>query len=350
MEPAIKKLDKICIFFIVYTIIFIVFVKTLSYTLPFVLALFLASILQKPTKFLINKLKLNAALASFITTAAFSTVIILFLVFILIQIANEIPVLTSSIHFWATQSFPKISTLFDNLHNLYKGLNQSILSSIENNISDYISKTLSSALNLSGKVMYNFINLFTYVPYIFMVILFTLLSTYFFTKDYSSIRDNLLSIIPADKAERVLIVWNEFKKMFLYYILSYLIFVGITFVEALIAFLILHVNYSFLLSIITGISDIIPVIGIGIIFIPLILVYLSIGNYFTAFGLLIAYIIISAIRQLFGSKVVSSTLGINPLASLAALFIGLKADGILGIFFCIFLIVFYNILKNIKIL
>jgi hypothetical protein len=37
-------------------------------------------------------------------------------------------------------------------------------------------------------------------------------------------------------------------------------------------------------------------------------------------------------------------------AVLAAIFIGLKADGISGMVFCIFLVVFYNILKKVKVL
>lgn len=350
MDALFKKFDKIFIFFIVYTIIFVLFVNTLSYTLPFVLALFFASILEKPTKFLVNRLKFNSSLAAFITTSVFSTSIILLLFFILLEIVNSIPSLSSSVYSIATGNYTKLTSLFENLHNIYNGLNQNILNSIESNISDYISKTLSEVLNLSGKLMYFFINIFTYVPYIIMVILFTLLGTYFFTKDFSSIKSNLLSAVPSDKTERVLIVVNEFKKMFFYYILSYVIFIAITFVEALIAFQIFHVDYYLLLSIITGISDAIPVFGIAVIFIPLIFVYFLLGNYFTAIGLIISFIIISIIRQLLGPKVISSTLGINPIAALAALFIGINADGILGMLFCIFLIMSYNILKNIKVL
>lgn len=350
MDTLFKKFDKLFIFFILYTIIFITFVNTLSYTLPFVLALIFASILEKPTKFLINRLKFNNSLAAFITTVIFSTIIILFLIFISLEIVNEIPVLTSNVYYIATGNYSKLTLLLDNLHNIYKGLNQNILNSIESNISDYISKTLSGILNLSGKLMYYFINFITYIPYIVMVILFTLLSTYFFTKDFSSIKSNFLSAVPSDKTERVLLVLNQFKKMFMNYLLSYLIFIVVTFVEALISFSILHTGYSLILSIIAGISDIIPVVGIAVVFIPLIFIYLLMGNYFTAIGLLIAFIIISVIRQLIGPKVVSSTLGISQVASLAALFIGLKADGVLGMFFCLFLIMSYNILKNIKVL
>ncbi|MDU1443883.1 MAG: AI-2E family transporter, partial [Clostridium cochlearium] len=55
-------------------------------------------------------------------------------------------------------------------------------------------------------------------------------------------------------------------------------------------------------------------------------------------------------RQILEPKIVSSSLGMHPVSILAAIFIGLKAAGISGMFFCIFLVVFYKVLHNVKIL
>lgn len=350
MDDIINKLDKLFIFFLIYTIIFFAFIKTLTYTIPFVLAIFFASLLQKPTNFLVIKCKLNKSIAAFITTLILSTIIILVLIFGVIGFTNEVPVLSSNIQSIATQNYSKFTVLFDNLHKIYKNLDPNILNSVETNVSDFLSKTVSQALNISGKIMYYLINLVTYIPYIIMVFLFTFLSTYFFTKDFSSAKTKLISMVPSSKIERFTFALSESKRMLFNYLLSYLIFMVITFVETLIVFLILGINYSLLLSILAGICDLIPIIGIGIIFIPLILVYLVTGNYYIALILFIAYILISIIRQVLGPKVVSSTMGLNPVASLAALFIGLEAKGIIGMLFCIFLLVFFNIFKNIKLL
>ncbi|EDT70825.1 sporulation integral membrane protein YtvI [Clostridium perfringens D str. JGS1721] len=46
----------------------------------------------------------------------------------------------------------------------------------------------------------------------------------------------------------------------------------------------------------------------------------------------------------------SSTLGIHPLLILICIFIGLELNGLLGIVFCIFLIIFFNIFKKVNVL
>jgi len=55
---------RTAIFWLIYTIAFIIFFGTLSYTLPFLLAFLLALALQPLIRFLVNKLKFRRGLAS----------------------------------------------------------------------------------------------------------------------------------------------------------------------------------------------------------------------------------------------------------------------------------------------
>ncbi len=115
--------------------------------------------------------------------------------------------------------------------------------------------------------------------------------------------------------------------------------------------MVFKVKYAVILSIICAIADLLPILGIGTIYIPLAIIYFFfIKNYIAAFGIIISYVLVSIIRQIIEPKIVSSSLGIHPVAVLAALFIGLKANGLSGIVFCIFLVVFYNIFKKVDIL
>ncbi|MCI2202576.1 sporulation integral membrane protein YtvI, partial [Clostridium sp.] len=195
------------------------------------------------------------------------------------------------------------------------------------------------------------INFAAIIPYAIMVILFTLLSTYFFTKDFVEVKSKLFSFLPISKTNKLISIYTESKKMLGNYLLSYLIIISVTFIETLIVFLIFKVKYSLVLSLICAIADILPILGIGTIYIPLALIYSIIfKNYVTALGLIISYIIVSVVRQIIEPKIVSSSLGIHPVAVLASLFIGLKINGIIGMIFCIFLVVFYNIFKKVDLL
>ncbi|MDF2883344.1 MAG: sporulation protein [Clostridiaceae bacterium] len=351
MENLFNKLDKIVIFFISYSLIFLIFFGTLDYTLPFVLALLFALFLRMPTEYLIKKFKIKNSFASLISTIIFFTVLISILSFGVVSITQEVTQLGKSTQNYLSKNSSQIYDSVENLRKYYSNLDPAISSTIENNFTGAVSKISNATVAVTGKIISLIISFLSYIPYIIMVILFTLLATYFFTKDMTSAKEKFKSLIPDDKSDKLNYIFNESKRMLGNYLLSYMLIISITFVETIIVFLIFRVKYAIILSLICAIADILPILGIGTIYIPLAIIYFFIiKNYFTAFGILISYILVSIIRQILEPKIVSSSLGIHPVAVLAALFIGLKASGISGMFFCIFLVVFFNILRNVKIL
>ena len=205
-------------------------------------------------------------------------------------------------------------------------------------------------MNASTKIFSQTLGFVSTIPYTLMVLLFTLLTTYFFTKDLSSSSKKIFDLIPRKNGDRIHYIFDESKKMLKNYLLSYLLIITITFLETLVVFLVFKVKYAVTLSILCGIFDLLPIFGIGAIYIPLIIIFFISNNYVAALGLLISYIIITIVRQIIEPKIVSSSLGINPVAVLASIFIGLKANGIIGMLFCMFLVVFYNILKKVEVL
>lgn len=350
MENILKKIDKVTIFFAIYTFVFIIFFGTISYTLPFVFALILASLLKIPTKYLMRNFKINNTVASLFTTTIFFTVIVILLSLIITTLTSESIQLVKNIQSYITSNKKIIIDFFNNLQNYYKNLDPSIISNIESNITSYINKTINISMTASTKIISQTLNFVSTIPYILMVLLFTLLTTYFFTKDMSSLGKKTFNLIPHKSEDRIHYIFDESKKMLKNYLLSYLLIITITFVETLVVFLVFKVKYAVTLGILCGIFDLLPIFGIGTIYLPLIILFFISKNIVAALGLLISYIIITIIRQIIEPKIVSSSLGIHPVAVLASIFIGLKANGILGMLFCMFLLVFYNILKKVNVL
>lgn len=351
MHEFIDKFDKLILFFIVYTITFFVFFSTLNYTLPFVLALIFALILKKPTEFLIKKLKFNSSLASLISTIIFFTVITILISWGITILMQEAIQLGKSTQIYVSKNSNTVSDSLDILKKYYANLDPNLISTLEKNFSSYITKLSNITVHVTGKIVSTLIGFLAAIPYILMVVLFTLLTTYFFTKDMTSSENRLLNILSDRKTSKISYIFSETKRMLGNYLLSYLLIIGVTFLETLIVFLVFNVKYAVILSIICAVADILPILGIGAIYIPLAIIYFFIlHNYIAAFGIIISYIIVSIIRQIIEPKIVSSSLGIHPVAVLAALFIGLKANGLSGIVFCMFLVVFYNIFKKVEIL
>ncbi|MHC6181532.1 sporulation integral membrane protein YtvI [Clostridium sp. JNZ X4-2] len=351
MKELINKMDKFLLFFIIYTIIFLLFFGTLNYTLPFILALICALILRKPTLFIIRKLKIKNGIASLITTTVFFSVILIVLSFGIIVLTQEAIQFGKNIQVYISGNSSNIENSLYRLQKYYNNLDPYIINSIEKNFAGFINKASNLAVSFSGKLVSYLVNLVATIPYLLMVILFTLLTTYFFTKDMTSSKMNISNLLPDNKTTKVLRIYNESKKMLGNYLLSYMIIISLTFIETLLVFSIFKIKYALILSSICAIADILPIIGIGIIYIPLALIYLfATNNYVICIGLIISYLLVSIIRQIIEPKIVSSSLGIHPVAVLASLFIGLKINGLLGVIFCISLVIFFNIFRKLDML
>ena len=351
MNEITEKLDRLFLFLVLYSFTFFIFFSTLNYTLPFVLALIFAVILKKPTEFLIKKFEIKSSSASLISTIIFFTIIIILFSCGITVLTQETIQLGKSTQSYLSKNSINIYPSLDTLKRYYANLDPNIINTIEKNFSSYITKLSNITVQITGKVVSSLINFLASIPYIVMVVLFTLLTTYFFTRDMTSSKNKLLNILSYHETDKISHIFSETKRMLGNYLLSYLLIIGITFLETLIVFLVFKVKYAGLLSVICAGADLLPILGIGTIYIPLAMIYFFfMKNYITAFGIIISYVLISIIRQIIEPKIVSSSLGIHPVAVLAALFIGLKADGISGIVFCMFLVVFYNIFRKVDIL
>lgn len=351
MENIIERIEKTFIFFLVYSLVFFLFFSTLSYTLPFVLAILFALALKTPTRAMINKLKMKPWIASLITTILFFVILISLITLGMTSIVNETISFTKYVpNFISTNSNKFYEYILELSNNLSLQIDPNILNSIKTSFAESTSSIMKSTLNLSTLMIQKTITVLSYIPYIVMVIIFTLITTYFFTKSVSTSSSDAFHSFAPNKGKKIIEIVGQIKKMITNYILSYMLIIFITFLVTFIGFLVLGVNYALILSILCALFDLLPVIGMPVIYFPLAIYNLANGNYFAGIGLLILYALVFTVRQVVEPKIMSSSLGLNPVAVLAAIFIGLKANGVTGMIFCMFLVVFYNILRKVEVI
>ena len=126
-------------------------------------------------------------------------------------------------------------------------------------------------------------------------------------------------------------VFIDLKKALFGFIKAQLTLISITAVIILIGLLILRVDYAITIALVAGIVDIIPYLGTGVVFVPWI-IYVAIGGDMgLAIGLGVLYIVVLVQRQIMEPKILSSNIGLDPLATLIALFVGFKLIGFLGL-------------------
>lgn len=105
---------------------------------------------------------------------------------------------------------------------------------------------------------------------------------------------------------------------------------GITFGVATIGLLLLRVSYAPLWAVLIAVVDAFPVLGTGAILIPWSLVAFLQGDHLLAFGLLGLYAAAAVTRTVLEPRLVGKQLGIDPLVTLLALYVGFKLFGLLG--------------------
>ena len=111
---------------------------------------------------------------------------------------------------------------------------------------------------------------------------------------------------------------------------AYFILFLITFAALLIGFMILRVDYALLMALVGALVDILPVVGVGLIFVPWGIFSLIGGNTFLGAGLFILYGAISLLRQLVEPHIVGGSIGVHPLLTLVAMYVGFRLFGIAG--------------------
>lgn len=128
---------------------------------------------------------------------------------------------------------------------------------------------------------------------------------------------------------------------------GYLIIMAITFTELLIGFILLRIKYAPLLAALIAVIDILPVLGTGTVLVPWAVAELLLGNTAAGMGLAVLYGIITLVRNFAEPKIIGKQIGINPIFTLIAMFVGIKLLGIAGIFILpVTLIVVIEYYKN----
>lgn len=158
------------------------------------------------------------------------------------------------------------------------------------------------------------------------------IATYYFAIDRVRINCFFLSLFPKKVRPMLKSVRDLLAETVGRYLKAYGFLFLITFTELFVAFLIIGIEYSFVIALLVALVDILPVLGTGAILIPWGIISVALGDYRTGIPLIIAYAVITVVRQIIEPRIVGKFIGLPPLAALASMYIGLKLMGVFGLF------------------
>lgn len=231
---------------------------------------------------------------------------------------NKLQPFVTQIYDWFVSS---IRVLDPTLVSTLKMLLESALAALKNLIS-----TLSgAAVNLVSGVAAG-------VPNLVLSLLAMIFSTVFVVSDYEKIHSFASTHIPASIKKVLKLIRVYLTDTLFVVIRSYALIMLLTFTELSILFSVFGIEGAILKAALIALLDIMPILGTGGIMIPWTVISLVLGHTALGLKLFLIYAIVTVVRNYVEPKIVGTQLGLHPIITLVAMFVGLRVFGFWGLF------------------
>lgn len=332
MDKKIKILINIAYYAAIAGIIFLLLKYLFPVVLPFIVAFIIAAAARKAAKGIHRRVPINMKILSIFFTVI---IYVLFLTVIIFVGSKTIPAVGNFIaefpRIYRTEIIPLIDMMSEKLERILAQADPILVDTVDQGIKQVTQDINQTITSISMNMVMVISELAMNIPSMVVVIVVTVISSFFFVLDYGKMKAFFHKVIPEKKI-------NFFRNVKIYglntlkiYIRSYSLLMMLTFTELLIGFLILNIPYPGWIALAIAIFDILPILGTGGILLPWSAILCFLANYSLAAGILILYIVITVIRNILEPKIVGKQMGLHPLATLISLYIGLKLFGLAGL-------------------
>jgi len=312
---------------------------TAQYTYPFIIAIGIAFLMNPLVNLLENKAKVPRPLSVFFTIILILAAIIGVIVLLVVELIDGFNNLANIIpsHFKDLVSYvqgvitAQVIPFYQRLTTMINTLDPTQQEKVLEQIQTIGTKVAESGATWLKLLLNSIPSQLGKLPNLATIIIFSLLGTFFISKDWYKLKEKILQFAPEPLTVSSGNVLKGLQKALFGFMKAQFTLISITAFIVLAGLLILRVDYAVTIAMITGAVDLLPYLGTGLIFIPWIIYMFFTGNYFMTIGLSILYIIVIVQRQMMEPKVLSTNIGLDPLATLIALFVGFKMFSFLGL-------------------
>ncbi len=296
-----------------------------EYLFPFVLAIAVAALMQKPAMLISAKTGIKKGYIAAVLSAILYILLAALLVFASVKIFSfSGKAVTAISHFGVEETISKITRFLDGFLNNFSDLKataQKILSGtvdgLIRQLTSFLSRTATSILKLAPSFLFSSI--------------VALAATCYIAKDFDGLCNFLKGIIPKKTVASLIKIKTILKSCVLKITTGYLLIMLITFFELILGLFLLNIKNALAIAILISIVDILPVLGAGAVLIPWFIINFILGDMKLGIGLLVLYLIITVLRNFLEPKIVGNKTGINPLFILFAMFLGLRLFSVAGL-------------------
>lgn len=342
MQEQYKKLVRLAV---IVGIVYLGFRFLLPLFFPFVLAYIIAVVLRKPVRFLWHRLRVKPAIGG-------ALLLLLFLLAAGGGIAYAVKLLLKQFAAFAGnyESYAaewdgyleQACVYFDSVFRLDRGSTFSVLSDGLDGIALFFQEELIPFLTRNSlKAAVSVTELVAAVIIIFVAVLLFLSDMVGEAGDTKKKRKNAGSHVLREKEEKPLLhfiekEWRQVKHELsgagIAYVKTQVILILLVSITCSIGLFLIKNPYALLFGVAIGIFDALPVLGSVLILVPWAIISFIRGNAFAGAVLLTLYGICQFLREYLEPKLLGGKMGMKPVQSLMAVYIGYELFGILGLF------------------
>ncbi|MEE1280425.1 MAG: sporulation integral membrane protein YtvI [Oscillospiraceae bacterium] len=326
LEKYKKSYKKLILYVFIVIGAFFTIKYALDIIFPFVFGFFVAALMRWCAKSLVKVTGLNSKTAGTVCLVLCYALFFTISFYIVRQIVSQtIDLLENIPKFYENVVAPIVSSISQNL-KLLQGKN--IFGQI---ISDAIfgfeGKVASFASELPVKAAAWTANLALNIPEIFITFTVTVVSSFFICTDYEKISQFFHSFVSERVKLRIMQIKTSLITSVFKLVKCYITIFLLTYGELFLGLFLLNVRFPAAVALAIAFADILPFIGTGTVLIPWTVLELVRGKVPLALGLFVLYLIITVVRNIIEPKLIGKNIGIHPLITLAAMYIGLKFGG-----------------------
>lgn len=327
MYIGAKFLFRIILFF-AFTWIFLHCL--LPFLLPFLLGLGLAWAAEPAVRLLRGRLKLPRLLASGISvTCCFLLLVLAFLSLLALLIRGLAP-LTEILPDLAETASSGLELLKSWLLSLSDRGPQSLRPVLRGQILElfsdstaFLGQGLKYGLSLAGGIL-------THIPDRALTLFTALISGYMFSVRLPKLKDWFLELISRPRLQALCELFRGLRSTLGGWLLAQVKLFLTAFFILSAGFFLLRIPYAPLWALGTAFLDALPLLGTGIVLLPWSLIFFLQGSSVKALGMLALYVTAALSRSLLEPRFVGKQLGLDPLLTLAAIYIGYRLWGFPG--------------------
>ncbi len=313
-----------------FLIALLVLPRLLSFFMPFVIGWIVAMLANPLVRFLEKKVKIVRKHSTAIIIVVVIAAIVGALYFLIAMVIKEVMNLSNDL----PNIIGQVSAQFGNVSGKLQEISQKLPKNIQVVIDNFTNNVGSSFNNwvksINPPTMGSLGNITKNIAEIFLIVIVTILSAYFFTISRDDLIEAARKHMPDSVTSGWRLIYNNFKTAFggdfkaqfkIMLILTAIMFI---------AFEIMGISYSFLLAFAIAFLDLLPVFGTGAVLWPWAVIEVIGGHYMMAVGLIIIYVVCQVVKQVLQPKMVGDSIGISPLSTLVFMFVGYRLYGVLG--------------------